>query len=103
MNLPFGQYKGASISRVYVTNPQYLYWLSDQPWMVDKFPGLLAAIRELFRDASLDEVDGLPISAYRWMIQVCHPDKHENSPEATRVTAWLIDRKRLAVVAGSQD
>jgi len=102
MNLPFGKYKDAPISRVYVSDAQYLHWLSDQEWMRDKFPVLLAAIHELLHDGPLDEVDGLPISAYRWMIQVCHPDKHANSPEATRATAWLIDRKRMAVTAGSR-
>jgi hypothetical protein len=27
------------------------------------------------------------------MILLCHPDRHQNSERATRVTAWLLERR----------
>lgn len=31
----------------------------------------------------------------RKLLQLCHPDKHNNSPNATEITKWLLSIRKL--------
>lgn len=38
--LPFGKYRSEQVDIVFEDNPQYLYWLIDQPWLKEKYKTL---------------------------------------------------------------
>ncbi len=40
MILPFGKYQGEQVDVVFKDNPQYLYWLIEQPWLKEKYKTL---------------------------------------------------------------
>lgn len=40
MILPFGKYRNEQVGVVFEDNPQYLYWLIEQPWLKEKYKTL---------------------------------------------------------------
>lgn len=42
--IPFGKYKGQEIDQVAARDPQYLQWLTQQGWFVEKFQQLVVNI-----------------------------------------------------------
>ena len=38
--IPFGQYKGEQLSKVYEENEDYLIWCQNQPWFKDKYSNI---------------------------------------------------------------
>lgn len=43
---------------------------------------------------SLADNDDLDKSMVRRLLQLCHPDKHENSNASTKATQWLLEMLR---------
>jgi len=47
VDIRFGKHKGQSVDTVFRADPGYLWWLSGQPWVAEKFTGLLLEIQRV--------------------------------------------------------